>query len=212
MSRAATEHATSLSWLSRQRVCSTCSPRSPATPRQPLAAPWPGGSSHDICSAAQMRARRSWMRRMCEGAVKCALRDFRRELTPRWQGAAKSIGRHRELGQARGTSAYDQVSEPLPSARTPASRRRARRAAPAGVFHGHPRSQAGLCVCAGGIHRTPYRLRCPQLSVSPYYRPTLCRLRRPLTITTAKRPATAPRARSHSPRSCRACSCRPTLA
>ena len=38
----------------------------------------------------------------------------------------KSIVATESFGQARGTSAYDQVSEPLQSARTPASRRRGR--------------------------------------------------------------------------------------
>ena len=39
------------------------------------------------------------MRRMCEGAVKCALRDFRREeLTLRWAGGGvRKERRHREL-------------------------------------------------------------------------------------------------------------------
>ena len=48
------------------------------------------------------------MRRMCEGAVKCALRDFRREeLTLRWAGGGvrKSVGTE-SFGQARGTTAY----------------------------------------------------------------------------------------------------------
>ena len=42
------------------------------------------------------------------------------------QRRQKNIVSTESFGQARGTSAYDQVSEPLPSARTPASRRRGR--------------------------------------------------------------------------------------
>ena len=53
------------------------------------------------------------MRRMCEGALKCALRDFRREeLTLRWAGqdaaSEESVGTE-SFGQARGTAAYCQL-------------------------------------------------------------------------------------------------------
>ena len=82
------------------------------------------------------------IRRMCEGAVKCALRDFRREeLTLRWAGGGVvrgSVGTE-SSGQASGATGYYQLTElsccSVP--RHPDSRKKGPgRAAPGGVLHG----------------------------------------------------------------------------
>ena len=82
------------------------------------------------------------IRRMCEGAVKCALRDFRREeLTLRWAGGGAvrgSVGTE-SSGQASGATGYYQLTElsccSVP--RHPDSRKKGQgRAAPGGVLHG----------------------------------------------------------------------------
>ena len=82
------------------------------------------------------------IRRMCEGAVKCALRDFRREeLTLRWAGGGVvrgSVGTE-SSGQAGGATGYYQLTElsccSVP--RHPDSRKKGQgRAAPGGVLHG----------------------------------------------------------------------------
>ena len=82
------------------------------------------------------------IRRMCEGAVKCALRDFRREeLTLRWAGGGVvrgSVGTE-SSGQASGATGYYQLTElsccSVP--RHPDSRKKGQgRAAPGGVLHG----------------------------------------------------------------------------
>ena len=82
------------------------------------------------------------IRRMCEGAVKWSLRDFRREeLTLRWAGGGAvrgSVGTE-SSGQASGATGYYQLTElsccSVP--RHPDSRKKGQgRAAPGGVLHG----------------------------------------------------------------------------